>query len=325
MELLKTRAGPSPEPLTETLFIINPVSGGGAALKAWRASRPALLAANVAIHEHVTASAGDAIEVTRAAIIRGMTRIVAVGGDGTLSEVVNGYLDDSGRPINPQAAIGVLPGGTGADFCKTLGITTRAQAIRAISGATSKIIDAGRITLNDTRGQAFTRAFVNLASFGLGGDTAMWVNRWRGKRSRLLKGRAKYALAALRALDGYRNHGVRVRLDQESELAIDSNLLVVANGKFAGGGMMLAPDARLDDGLFDLILADGATRWDIIKELPRIGRGGHLKNPKVSQHRARSVSITAQEPLGIDVDGDFAGYTPAELVVLPSVVRLMSA
>ncbi|HJQ26426.1 MAG TPA: diacylglycerol kinase family protein [Blastocatellia bacterium] len=310
--------------MTETLFIINPVSGGGAALKTWRAARPALQTAGLAIREHVTARAGEAIQVTRAALTEGDTRIVAVGGDGTLSEVVNGYLDDNGRPLNPLAAIGVLPGGTGADFSKTLGITSRARAIQAILGATFKTIDAGRITLNDTRGRAFTRAFINLASFGLGGDTAMWVNRWRGTRSRLLKGQAKYALAALRALDRYRNHRVRVRLDQESELEIGSNLLVVANGKYAGGGMMLAPEARLDDGLFDVILADGATRWDIIKELPRIGRGGHLKNPRVSAHRARVVSITTEAPLAIDVDGDFAGHTPAELVVLPSMIRLLT-
>jgi len=311
--------------LTETLFIINPVSGGGAALKTWRAARPALQAAGVAVREHVTTRAGEAIEITRAALTEGITRIVAVGGDGTLSEVVNGYLDDNERPLNPQAAIGILPGGTGADFCKTLGISSREQAIQALLGATIKTIDAGRITLNDTRRQTFTRAFINLASFGLGGDTAMWVNRWRGKRSRLLKGQAKYALAALRALDRYRNHRVRVRFDQQSELEIDSNLLVVANGRYAGGGMMLAPEARLDDGLFDVILADGATRLDIIKELPRIGRGGHLKNPRVSAHRARVVSITTDEPLAIDVDGDFAGHTPAELVILPSVVKMLSA
>ena len=311
--------------MTETLFIINPVSGGGAALKTWRAARPALQAAGVAVREHVTTRAGEAIEITRAALTEGITRIVAVGGDGTLSEVVNGYLDDNERPLNPQAAIGILPGGTGADFCKTLGISSREQAIQALLGATIKTIDAGRITLNDTRRQTFTRAFINLASFGLGGDTAMWVNRWRGKRSRLLKGQAKYALAALRALDRYRNHRVRVRFDQQSELEIDSNLLVVANGRYAGGGMMLAPEARLDDGLFDVILADGATRLDIIKELPRIGRGGHLKNPRVSAHRARVVSITTDEPLAIDVDGDFAGHTPAELVILPSVVKMLSA
>jgi diacylglycerol kinase family enzyme len=89
--------------------------------------------------------------------------------------------------------------------------------------------------------------------------------------------------------------------------------------------MMLAPKARLDDGLFDVVLADGASRWDIIRELPRIGRGGHLRNPHVSYHRARLISISADEPIPIDVDGDFAGYTPAELTLLPSVVRVMVA
>jgi YegS/Rv2252/BmrU family lipid kinase len=310
--------------LTETLFIINPVSGGGAALRAWRTARPALVAAGLSIREHFTARAGEAIHATRAALLDGVTRIVAVGGDGTLSEVVNGYLDDHGRPINPQAAVGILPGGTGADFCKTLGIAGRNQALAAITGSAIKITDAGSITLNDERGQRYTRAFINLASFGLGGDTAMTINGWRGRRSRLLNGRARYALAALRALDRYRNHRVRVRLGQGREAEIDSNLLVVANGKYAGGGMMLAPHAQLDDGEFDVILADGASRWDVIKELPRIGRGGHLKNPKVSEHRACVISITSDERLAIDVDGDFAGYTPAELFVLPAAVKLLA-
>jgi diacylglycerol kinase (ATP) len=310
--------------LTETLFIINPVSGGGASLKAWRAARPALLAARIGIREHFTARAGEAAEVTRAALINGTARVVAVGGDGTLSEVVNGYLDEAGRPINRQAAIGILPGGTGGDFGKSLGIFSLRQAIDALTRSAIKITDAGRITLNDKNHRPYTRAFINLASFGLGGDTAMFVNRWRGRHSWLLKGRAKYAAAALRALDRYHNHSVSVRLEPGSELQIESNLLVVANGKYAGGGMMLAPHAQLDDGRFDSILVDGATRWDVIKELPRIGRGGHLKNPKVSEHRARAVSVTASEPLAIDVDGDFAGYTPAEIVVLPSAIRLLA-
>src|SRR5262249_14939461 len=105
------------------------MSGGGAALKSWRAARSALLAAQIDVREHFTARAGEAIEVTRAALIKGITRIVAVGGDGTLSEVVNGYLDDRGRPINREAAIGILPTGTGADFCRSLGIISLQHAI----------------------------------------------------------------------------------------------------------------------------------------------------------------------------------------------------
>lgn len=309
--------------MTETLFIINPVSGGGAALKAWRAARPRLLAAGLSLREHLTERANEATSVTRSALSQGINRIVAVGGDGTLSEIINGYLDDNGQPVNPRAAVGILPGGTGADFCKTLGITSSTQAIRALTGSATKRIDAGRIALNDVDGRPRTRSFINLVSFGLGGDTAMWINRWRGRRSRLLKGRAKYVFAALRALDRYRNHRVVVRFDEREAVEIESNLLVVANGKYAGGGMMLAPHALLDDGWLDVILADGATRLDIIKELPRIGRGGHLKNPKVREHRARSISITGDDRLAIDVDGDFAGYTPAELVVRPAAVNLI--
>src|SRR5205085_12066903 len=132
-------------PLTKTLFIINPVSGGGAALKAWRAARPALVNAGIKVREHFTTCAGDAAEITRAALIEGVTQVVAVGGDGTLSEVVNGYLNDDGQPINPAAAIALLPAGTGTDFCKTLGIRNLQQAIRALAGTASRMIDAGRI------------------------------------------------------------------------------------------------------------------------------------------------------------------------------------
>jgi diacylglycerol kinase (ATP) len=311
--------------LTETLFIINPVSGGGAALKAWRVARPLLRDAGLAFNSHLTTCAGEAVQITSVALLEGVTQVVAVGGDGTLSEIVGGYLNDKGQPINAAATIGILPAGTGTDFCRTLGIRNLRQAIDALAGKASRIIDAGRITLVDQSGQPATRVFINLASFGLGGDTAMWVNRWRGGRSRILKGQAMYAMAALRALDRYRNRRVRVRLDDAHEFEINSNLLVVANGRYAGGGMMLAPKAQLDDGLFDVVLADGASRLDIIRELPRIHRGSHLKNPRVSYHRARLISISADEPIPIDVDGDFVGYTPAELSVLPAALRVCIA
>jgi YegS/Rv2252/BmrU family lipid kinase len=311
--------------LTETLIIINPVSGGGAALKVWRAAQPVLQDAGVTFRAHLTTCAGEAVTLTRAALLEGVAQVVAVGGDGTLSEIVSGYLNDDGVPINRSATIGILPAGTGTDFCKTLGIRNLKQAIVALTGKASRAIDAGRIRLVDQNGQPAIRAFINLASFGLGGDTAMWVNRWRGGRSRILKGRTMYAMAAMRALDRYCNRRVRVRLDDAEEFEINSNLLVVANGKFAGGGMMLAPNAQLDDGLFDVVLADGASRLDIIRELPRIHRGGHLKNPRVSYYRARSLSISADEPIPIDADGDFIGYTPAELSILPAVLRMCIA
>ncbi|HSE36643.1 MAG TPA: diacylglycerol kinase family lipid kinase, partial [Blastocatellia bacterium] len=131
-----------------------------------------------------------------------------------------------------------------------------------------------------------------------------------------------FAAAAIAALGRYETVAVSLRLD-EREIEISSNLIVAANGKFAGGGMMLAPHAELDDGLLDIIVTDNATRFDVIKELPRIQRGAHLKNPKVKEMRAREVSINSEEPMAIDLDGEMVGFTPAQLRVLPSAVRFL--
>jgi len=106
-------------------------------------------------------------------------------------------------------------------------------------------------------------------------------------------------------------------------MEIESNLIVAANGRFAGGGMLLAPHAELDDGLLDVVVTDKATRFDVIRELPRIQRGAHLKNPKVSERRAREVSINSDEPMAIDLDGEMVGFTPARLRVLPGAIRFL--
>jgi YegS/Rv2252/BmrU family lipid kinase len=256
--------------------------------------------------------------------MNGIIRVIAVGGDGTLSEVINGYIDNAGNPINRSAAVGILPSGTGSDFCRSLGLTSRAEAIDSLISPSTRMIDAGRIVYSDKEGATASRSFINVASFGLGGDVSSFVNQWRESLPPWIGGRARFAAAALRALERYRNIQVRLRLDDEREIEISSNLIVVANGKFGGAGMKLAPHAALDDGLFDVIITDQATRLDVVKELPRIRRGGYLKNPKVTELRARQVSILTGEPMAIDIDGEMAGHTPARLSVLPQAVRLLA-
>ena len=269
----------------------------------------------------MTSRASEAALLTREALANGAGRVIAVGGDGTLNEVVNGYLDDTGHPINPDASLSLLPSGTGSDFCRSLGFKTRMDAVRAAINPEAKLIDAARCEFKDSNGQDASRFFINIASFGLGGDTVSLVNRWRDQLPRWIGGRARYIAAAVRALASYRNVSVTVRLNDQPDIRINSNLIVVANGRFAGGGMMLAPHAQFDDELFDVVLADRATRLDVIRELPRIQRGGHLKNPRVKQLRAREVSINSDQPLAIDIDGEIAGHTPARLTLLPSVVK----
>jgi diacylglycerol kinase family enzyme len=125
-------------------------------------------------------------------------------------------------------------------------------------------------------------------------------------------------------LKQYRNLSVSMKLDDDSSIDINSNLVIVANGRFGGGGMMLAPHAELDDGLLDVIVTDRATRWDVIKELPRIQRGAHLRNPKVSAHRVRAISIRSEVAMAIDLDGEMVGYTDARIRVLPSAIRFVN-
>ena len=263
------------------------------------------------------------MQVTREAINRGIARVVAAGGDGTLNEVVNGYLDESGRALNPEAILGLFPSGTGSDFRRSLGIRTVTDSIEALVGTLTRHVDAMRIVFRGSDGAELTRFGVNVASFGLGGETVAQVNRWRETLPSWIGGRTRFIAAAVSALSRHRSVPIRIQLDCEHEVAVASNLIVVANGRYAGGGMMLAPHAELNDGLLDVIITDGLTRFDIIKELRRIGRGGHLKNPKVSETCAGEVSIYAAEPLPIDIDGEMRGVTPARLTVLPSVLKFL--
>lgn len=307
--------------LMPTPFIINPASARGNTLRAWRDARKEIAALGVDFDEHVTTRTAEATEVTREALKAGTPRVIAVGGEGTLNEVVNGYVDDCGHSINDAAAIGLLPSGTGSDFRRSLGVKSARDFITTLSGSETRLIDAALAQFRDKDGARASRAFINVASFGLGGDVSALVNQWRGRLPRWIGGRARFAAAAIAALRRYRNARVSLRLDEEREFEISTNLIVVANGRFAGGGMMLAPNSKLDDGLFDLILTDGATRLDVIKELPHIQRGGLLKNRKVSELRARELSIESEAQLAIDLDGEMVGYTPANIRVLPSAVR----
>ncbi|HXG65062.1 MAG TPA: diacylglycerol kinase family protein, partial [Blastocatellia bacterium] len=266
--------------MAETLFIINPTAARGTTLHKWGEAKRELLQLGIQASERVTTRPGEATQLTREAIKQGVVRIVAVGGDGTLNEVINGYLDGAGQPLNGSVAIGLLPSGTGSDFRRSIGLTRREQPLWALMRQDTRWIDAGFAEFKDVNGARCSRFFINVATFGLGGDTSARVNAWRGKLPKWIGGRVRFLAAAISALRKYRNVSTQVLLDDGRKYDIASNLMVVANGRFAGGGMMLAPNAALDDGLFDIVLANDATRLDVICELPRIQRGGYIHHPK---------------------------------------------
>ncbi len=309
------------------LFIINPAAARGRALREWERLRADLIARGIGFNERVTARPGEATAITRDALKASENCIVAVGGDGTLNEIVNGYFDPSGQAINPQAVIGLIPCGTGSDFSRSLELKDQSEACRILTLGISGMIDLLEIEFADSDGNLIKRYAVNAVSFGLGSEVVASVNSWRESWPRWIGGFPRFAIAALAALKNFQNRPVEIQLENKteskSEMQIFSNFLVAANGKFAGGGMMFAPNAKLDDGLIDLLTTDQATAFDILTELPGIRHGSHLRNPKVKVFQSGEVIIQSRPQLPLEIDGETAGFTPARLTVKPAALRFM--
>jgi YegS/Rv2252/BmrU family lipid kinase len=307
-----------------SLIVANPKSADGWLGRLWPSLQDRIRQAFGQFDHVFTAGPRDATRLARRAIGEGYEMIIAMGGDGTISEVVNGFFDDDG-PIGESPVLGVLPFGTGGDLKKTLGLAgTVAKAARALRGRESKKIDIGRLSYVDSDGKPSLLHFINIASFGLGG----LVDRYVNESPKMLGGPVSFALATLRAGAIYRNQRVRLVLDGERSFEMRALSVAVANGKYFGGGMKVAPWARMDDGLFDVVAMGDIGIWDMVSRGWQIYAGAHLSSPKVRFDRAahvRAEPVEPQEEVLLDVDGETPGRLPAELVVLPRVLRLKTA
>lgn len=270
-----------------------------------------------------TSFPGHAVELTRHALTEGADVILSIGGDGTHNEVVNGFFDPNGRLINSQAKLAVLHLGTGGDFRKSLGIGMSAgDAIRGLAEGTPCSIDIGLIRYIDLNGRQTQRYFVNIASFGISG---IIDNLARERRFVRLGGKAAFLLATLRAFRHYRNAPMGIKMDRDPELEQPVCAFVVANGRYFGGGMKVAPHAVLDDGCFDAVCLGDFQLADFLLNGLRLYRGTHLSMEKVWMRRVRTVAVHARDPVPIDIDGDGLGYTPAEITVAPQRISVIVA
>ncbi len=310
-----------PSAAVPTLMVVNPASGGGRTAQRWPVFEAALRQAGVPLTVHVTAGLGDAISATREAIaVEGISRVVAVGGDGTFNEVVNGCFAAIAGPPAPRCTVGLIPSGTGVDFARSLGLPHAPAAVAALlsSGAT-RVIDAGRVSLAD----GTVRHFANEASFGIGAAVVARVERrprhgeWRGRIGTFL-------VASLGALLHYRNREIELVLDGEI-IRERAQQVVVANGRSYGAGMRIAPHALPDDGRFDVVVVGDLSIAASIRAIPRLYRGTHVGHPLVRLLRARLVSVVpaaGAEPLLVEADGELLGRAPAEITLLPSALRV---
>ena len=291
-------------PITRpALFLVNPASGNGTTGKRWPALQRRAAELGLSGDTVLSTHPGHLADAARDA---GDVLLVVVGGDGTMNEVVNGV-------AGTDAEIAVLPNGTGQDFGRTYGIPARFDdAVRVALDGVTRPVDAGRVEY-----AGGTRYFANVGSVGMSGAVAERANR----TSKALGGRVTFFYALTRVFLAWQNTEVTVTLD-DGERRGRMHDVIVANGVWHGGGMKLAPDAQPDDGLFDVVLIGDVSKADFATTAPKLYKGGHVTHPKVEIVRSARVTVTGDEPLPIEADGEQLGTTPATFTVVPGALRV---
>jgi diacylglycerol kinase (ATP) len=254
------------------------------------------------------------IELAERAARDGAEHLVVVGGDGALNEAANGILRANAAPD-----IAILPLGSGLDFVRTFGIPRDFDAaVRvALTGAT-RAVDAGRVHFRSWSGADGVRYFVNVGSAGMSGAVAARANAMDKRMGAKLS--FYYALVAV--FLRWKNTHVEVELDDGIRRAGRMHNVIVANGVWQGGGMKIAPDARPDDGLFDVLTIGDITKLDFARTSPKIYKGTHVTHPKVEVLRSRTVILDAAEPLPLELDGETVGTTPSRWEIAPKALNI---
>lgn len=288
--------------------IVNPVAGHGRARRAWQAVGPALQDAGVRFEEVLEERPGEAVGLAATAVAQGYETIVAVGGDGTVHEVVNGIMRE--RRMD-QPALAIIPGGTANDFARAVGVPKDALAAgRLLLGSgVRRRVDLGRV--ND-------RYFAGISGVGFDAEVAAKINRW----PKWIGGTTLYIAAILTMLVSYRPAPTRLRIDGE-EQDLPLFLLAAANTPWYGGGMYMAPHARFDDGLLEVITAWDLGKVETLGLLPKVFSGAHLRHRKVAHRSAREVRVESPVPLAIHADGETVGRVPAVFQAVPAALEVI--
>ncbi|HZQ81249.1 MAG TPA: diacylglycerol kinase family protein [Gaiellaceae bacterium] len=296
---------------TDVVFLVNPASDNGSTGKRWPELARRASALGLEGETRFSERPGHLIELARAAVDDGATLVVAVGGDGTLNEVVNGIAQ---RDVD----LATIPLGTGMDFVRTYGIPTRFDdAVRVALDGTPRTIDAGRVHYRTWAGEPAERWYANVGSVGMSGAVAQRAN----SMSKALGGKATFFYALTRVFLEWQNTEVTVTLDG-AERRGRMHDVIVANGRWHGGGMKLAPDAEPDDGVFEVVLIGDVSKVDFLTTAPKIYKGTHVHHPKVEVLRSPRVQVDAPATLPIELDGEQVGTTPVTFEVVSGALRI---
>ena len=313
---------------TLPLVVVNPTSANGATGRAWPRLASELRTHFGAFAVAFTERAGHAREIAEGEARAGRKFLIACGGDGTVSEVANGILASGA-----DAELGLLPSGTGGDFRRTLRVPRRdADAAAALRAGRTVEIDAGRVEYQNPAGARESRYFVNVASCGMGGEVIRRVKQegseWLpAALPHALGGRAAFAAAAVRASLSYERPAVAVSIDGGPERRLSITNFCVANARYFGGGMKIAPGAKLTDGRFDVVAVGDLNTPAILANSYKLYLGLHLGMREVGHALAARVSVRAAgaEKILLEVDGELVGTLPADFEILPRALRVRCA
>jgi YegS/Rv2252/BmrU family lipid kinase len=295
------------------VFLVNPASANGSTGRRWPELARHAAAAGLEGDTLFSERPGHLAELAREAALAGAEQLVVVGGDGSVHEVANGLV---GLAAQPEVA--VVPRGTGWDFSRTFAVPRGIDdAVRVALEGDVRTIDLGRVSYRAWDGADATAHFANVASAGMSGAIAKRAN----ETTKALGGKASYLWAIFAVFSGWQASEVELEVDGERRSGRMFDV-VVANGRFFGGGLRICPDAEPDDGLFDVLTIGDITKRDLVLTVPKIYRGTHLPHPKAELLRGRTVTLTSDTPLPVELDGEQPGTTPVTFEVVPAAFRL---
>ncbi|MGI8477047.1 MAG: diacylglycerol/lipid kinase family protein [Thermomicrobiales bacterium] len=288
--------------------VLNPDAGGGRTLRVLPKINAELQKLGRPYHIHVTKAPGDAIPIAKRFSEEGASVILAVGGDGTINEVVNGILQSE-----RQTPLGLVPVGHGSDFARTAGSPKDVgECVRRAANGRGRAVDVGYVQFND----GARRGFINVA--GLGFDT---IVAEKAQRSRLPGSKLPYLATALPSLIRFQNFTVTI--DADGELFSTPAVFVqIANARFMGGGMQIAPMADIADGLLDVAIVGDFNKRELLRALPSVYSGSHVGLAKFFHVKARRVRVETMEPARVQLDGELIGQAPADFTVAPGAILL---
>lgn len=304
---------------SKTKFIINPKAGNGKLLKQWHKFQTEAIAGLGVFDYTFTEKVGHATQVANQALNENYETLVAVGGDGTINEVVNGFFEN-GKKVNEDARLAIVSMGTGSDFVRTVGMPIQLRrSLQIIKAQKKQACDLGKAIFRARNGEERTRYFINMAGAGFSGAVVAGLG---GTRKRLSP-KLIYLSSVVKTLFHYESQFVRVQVDGHFDEEIKALAILISNGKYCGGGMLTSPMAALDNGEFSVVIVSEIKISEGFLMLKKLYDGSLYKDAKVKIVQGRKVSVSTQTEVLTDADGEIFGRLPMTCEILPRAINVI--